>query len=126
MKQRTRKSIRLVEFDYTTPWWYYVTICTHNHQQLFGKIKNGKMVFNNYGKMIEDEWLKTKQIRKNIDLDYYVIMPNHFNGIIIIQSRDKARLVPTNERKFGKPLPGSLSTIVGSFKSAVTKRINII
>jgi REP element-mobilizing transposase RayT len=52
-------------------------------------------------------------------------MPNHFHGIIIIESRDKARLVPTDEyRKFGKPIAGSLSTIIGSFKSGVTKRIN--
>ena len=82
-------------------------------------------MLNEFGKIVEEEWLKTKELRKNIDLDYYIVMPNHFHGIIIIESRDKARLVPTDEyRKFGKPIPNSLSTIIGSFKSAVTKRIN--
>ncbi len=82
------------------------------------------MILSDYGKIVEEEWLKTKEIRKNIDLDYCVVMPNHFHGIIIIEGRDKARLVPTDERKFGKPISGSLSTIIGSFKSAVTKRVN--
>ena len=90
-----RKSIRLKEFDYTTPWWYYITICTFNHKIMFGEIKKGKLVLNDFGKIVKDEWLKTKTIRNNIDLDYYVIMPNHFHGILINESRDKARLVPT-------------------------------
>ena len=44
------------------------------------------MILNEYGKIMDEEWLKTKEIRKNVDLDYYVIMPNHFHGIIIIES----------------------------------------
>lgn len=59
-------------------------------------------------------------------MDYYVIMPNHFHGILIINSRDKARLVRTDERKFGKPVANSLSSIIGSFKSAASKKINEI
>ncbi len=82
-----RKSIRLEEFDYTNPWWYYVTICSYNHRSIFGGVKNGKMILNNYGEIVKDEWLKTPTIRKNIDLDYYVIMPNHIQGIIIIERR---------------------------------------
>ena len=120
-----RRSIRLKEFDYTTPWWYYVTICTHEKKKIFGKIQNGKTVLSKYGKIVEEEWLKTKEIRNNVDLDYYVIMPNHFHGILIIECRDTARCVPTNEtRKFGEMIPGSLPAIIRSFKSAVTKRIN--
>lgn len=83
------------------------------------------MILNKYGKVVEEEWLKTKEIRNNVNLDYYVIMPNHFHGILIIEGRDTARCVPTDEtRKFGKMIPGSLSSIIRSFKSAVTKRIN--
>ena len=120
-----RRSIRLKEFDYSTPWWYYITICTFNRNNLFGKIENGEMILNKFGLIVEEEWLKTEILRKDIELDYFVIMPNHFHGIPIINSRDTARCVPTNEkRKFGKMFPGSLSVIVRSFKSAVTKRIN--
>ncbi len=124
-KQYQRKSIRLREYDYANPNWYYVTICSNDRKIIFGKVENGKMLLNDYGKIVEEEWLKTKELRKNIDLDYYVVMPNHFHGIIIIESRDIASYVPTDEyRKFGKVQPGSLGAIVRSFKSAVTKRIN--
>jgi len=120
-----RRSIRLKEFDYSNPWWYYVTICTHTRNNLFGKVINAQMRLNEFGNIVEEEWLKTKVIRKNVDLDYYVVMPNHFHGILIINSRDTARCVPTNEnRKFGEMIPGSLPVIIRSFKSAVTKRIN--
>ena len=87
-KYHNRKSVRLKEYDYTNPSWYYVTICTNDKACCLGKIRNGKMILNSFGKIIEEEWLKTKHIRKNIDLDYYVVMPNHFHGIIIIESRD--------------------------------------
>ncbi|MEJ2613704.1 MAG: hypothetical protein P8Z35_01985 [Ignavibacteriaceae bacterium] len=43
------------------------------------------MVLNEFGKIVNEEWQKTKEIRRNIDLDYYVIMPNHVHGIIIIE-----------------------------------------
>jgi putative transposase len=88
-KQHHRKSIRLKEYDYTEPNWYYVTICTHNRQNIFGRVENNKMILNDYGKIAKKEWLKTKEIRKNIDLDYYVVMPNHFHGIIIIEYKMK-------------------------------------
>ncbi|NWF89291.1 MAG: transposase [Ignavibacteriaceae bacterium] len=126
-EERHRKSIRLREYDYSEPNWYYVTICTYDRKNLFGDIKNSKMVLNDFGKFVNEEWLRTKELRKNIDLDEYVIMPNHFHGILIIERRDTARCVPTSindKRKFGEMQPGSLSAIIRSFKSAVTKRIN--
>ena len=126
-EEHHRRSIRLKEYDYSEPNWYYLTICTHDKKNLFGEIKNGKMIMNDFGKIVNEEWLKTKALRKNVDLDEYVIMPNHFHGILIIERRDTAGCVPTkmNEnRKFGEMQGGSLSAIVRSFKSAVTKRIN--
>jgi REP element-mobilizing transposase RayT len=137
-----RKSIRLEVFDYTNPWWYYVTICTDKHRSVFGDVKNGKMILNNYGTIVKDEWLKTPAIRKNIDLDYYVIMPNHIHGIIIIERRGelnspqgkgekdllqngkegRMQYAPT-ENKFKSPAQ-TLGSIIRGFKSAVTKRIN--
>jgi putative transposase len=124
-QKHNRRSIRLKEFDYSTPWWYYITICTYNRKNLFGQIKNSKMILSDLGIIVEEEWLHTAELRSNVEIDYYVIMPNHFHSTLIINSRDKARLVPTNEkREFGRTVANSLSTIVGSFKSAVTKRIN--
>ncbi|MBK9098411.1 MAG: transposase [bacterium] len=139
-----RRSIRLKEFDYSTPWWYYVTVCTYERKYLFGKIVKGKMVLNEFGKIVEVEWLKTKEIRNNVDLDYYVIMPNHLHGNIIINGRGelnspqgmnlrlelnstgnnesrRIQYAPTND-KFKSPSQ-SLGAIIRGFKSAVTKRI---
>ncbi|MGD8307245.1 MAG: transposase, partial [Ignavibacteria bacterium] len=123
-KYHHRRSIRLKEFDYSTPWWYYITICTQNHKKLFGEIAKGKMILNDMGKIVEEEWIKTKEIRNNFDLDYYVIMPNHFHGILIIENsvvRATRRVARTNKNQTLQA--GSLGAIIGQFKSKVTKRI---
>ncbi|MDP2038719.1 MAG: hypothetical protein Q8L04_15160 [Ignavibacteria bacterium] len=53
-------SARLKEWNYSTPWWYYVTINTKNHVSYFGYVMDGKMVLNDLGKIVDVEWLKTK------------------------------------------------------------------
>jgi len=92
------KSARLKSWDYTTPWWYYVTICTKNKKCWFGNVKNGKMHLNDLGKIVNEEWLNTKKIRANVDLDFFVIMPNHLHGIIIINSVETTRRVVSTEK----------------------------
>ncbi|HMU42341.1 MAG TPA: hypothetical protein PKA80_03485 [Ignavibacteriaceae bacterium] len=129
------KSIRLKTWDYTTPWWYFVTIVTKNHKEYFGEIVNGAMRLNNLGVIVEDEWLRIAELRKNIELDYSVVMPNHFHGIIISNyhnsitgnsiSKPNSELSDSSEKSFYSqisPKPNSLSSIKRSFKSAVTKR----
>ena len=149
------KSNRLTSWDYTTAWWYYVTINTFNHKEYFGKIKNGKMELNEIGKIAEEELLLTPKLREYVELDDYVIMPNHIHAIIIINEsvnivetcrgmsenhgniinnrRDVARYISTNvdeqtENYYSKisPNPKSLSAIVRSYKSAFTKQIHKI
>lgn len=78
------KSNRLTTWDYTTAWWYYVTINTFNHKEYFGEIKNGKMELNEIGKIAEEELQLTPKLREYVELDDYVIMPNHIHAIIII------------------------------------------
>ncbi|MCL6098125.1 MAG: transposase [Bacteroidetes bacterium] len=124
-----RRSIRLKEYDYAQPGWYYVTICTHNMIQSLGDVKNGKVVLTNAGKIVDEEWNKTKLVRANVDLDYYVIMPNHIHGIIIIDHSVAAiRGIAQNNtganQRFAPTLrSNSLGSIIGQFKSTVTKRI---
>ena len=136
-QKRQRKSIRLNEYDYSFPNWYYITICTYEKRNLFGKINNGKMILNKFGNVVKEEWMRTKEIRKYVDLDYYVIMPNHLHGIIIIEQSigngrgelnspvknesGRIRYAPTNN-KFKSP-SHSLGAIVRGFKSSVTKRL---
>ncbi len=124
------ESARLKEWDYSTPWWYYITINTKNHVEYFGEVKNEKMVLNKLGKIVLEEWLKTKEIRKNIELNSYVVMPNHIQGILIIN--DNCRAVARNGSTEKKnihsnilPKTNSLSAIIRSFKSAVSKQIHL-
>jgi len=104
-----------------------VTICTKDRECLFGEIVDGKITLNEYGQVVIDEWLRTGEVRKNVELDAFVVMPNHFHGILLLidDGRGTARRAPTVEQ-FGKPAVGSLPTIIRSFKSAATKNINQI
>ena len=79
-----RRSIRLPGYDYSQPGAYFVTICVEQRQCLFGDIVDGRMVLNQYGVIVADEWQKSSVIRQEIELDVWVVMPNHFHGIVII------------------------------------------
>ena len=123
-----RRSIRLKGYDYTQPGAYFVTICTHHRMHVFGEVVNGEMVLNDTGKIARDEWFKTAELRPFVKLyeDEFVIMPNHGHGIIWIDD-DWARQhrAPTETiEKFGKPVMGSIPTIVRAYKSAVTYAVN--
>ena len=119
-----RRSLRLSGYDYSQNGAYFVTVCTQNRECLFGKIENGEMLLNNAGRIVLEEWVKTAEIRSNIELDECVVMPNHFHGILVVSDRrGTARRAPTMER-FGQPVSGSIPTVIRSFKSAVAKRIN--
>jgi REP element-mobilizing transposase RayT len=138
-----RRSIRLRNYDYSQPGAYFVTICTYQKRPWFGEIKNGQMYLNQLGKIVADEWLKTCKIRPNFQLDEWVIMPNHFHGIVIIndysgdnqslgngQSASRFRRTQfdqlTDHDAPPQQKPNSLSSCIAGFKSAVTKRINLL
>lgn len=121
---RHRRSLRLKGYDYKQAGVYFVSMCTLNRTCFFGDIVNGEMMLNAEGQIVAEEWIKTAEIRNNIELDEWVVMPNHFHGILVInECRGTARRAPTVEQ-FGKPVSNSIPTIIRSFKSAVTKRIN--
>ncbi|MBC7263420.1 MAG: transposase [Chloroflexi bacterium] len=126
--EHRRRSIRLRGYDYSQAGAYFVTICTQNRECLFGTIADGKMVLNPLGEIAAVCWNAIPVHFRDVELDEYVVMPNHIHGIIVILDRADYRRgtacrAPTMER-FGRPLSGSLATIVRSFKSAATKRIN--
>jgi REP element-mobilizing transposase RayT len=83
-KKHHRRSIRLQNYDYSSEGAYFVTMCTQNRECLFGEIVNGEMVLNEYGKIVEQCWFNLPNHYDNIKLDAYVIMPDHFHGIIFI------------------------------------------
>ncbi len=119
-----RRSIRLKEYNYCQPGAYFVTVCTHNQECVFGDVIDGNMHLNECGQVVGKEWLKTFDIRKNLLLDKYIVMPNHFHGIIVITAgRGTLQRAPTLEQ-FGKPVSNSLPTIIRLLKSTTTKQIN--
>lgn len=86
-EKHRRRSIRLKDYDYARNGAYFVTVCAYNHQCLFGEIVNGKMQLKDFGQIVYEEWLRTDKLRPNVVLDVFVVMPNHFHAILIIDSR---------------------------------------
>lgn len=91
MKNKTpnnkRRSIRLKGYDYSSSGFYFITICTWKHLHLFGEIEDDQMVINRNGEIAKKEWYRTAELRKNIKLHDFIIMPNHLHGIIEIVNR---------------------------------------
>jgi REP element-mobilizing transposase RayT len=128
-----RRSIRLRNYDYTQAGAYFVTICVQDRECLFGEITNRVMRLHDAGNIVAEQWIKTGDIRDTVELDAWTVMPNHFHGIIVLidtARRGTARRAPTcrapTTERFGKPVSGSLPTIVRAFKSAATKNVNIL
>lgn len=84
MMLKERRSIRLRGYDYTRAGAYFVTICTQNGECLFGDIVDGEMRLNQFGEIVRNEWMKSAQIRRELELDVFVIMPNHVHGIVVV------------------------------------------
>ena len=82
------KSSRLSNWDYSSPSMYFITICTLNHNNFFGKIINNKIELSKMGNIVKSELLKTFQIRKNIKLHQRVIMPNHVHILMEIKKQN--------------------------------------
>jgi len=118
-----RRSIRLPEHDYSTAGAYYITICTFEKKYLFGEVNNNKSVLNEYGKIAKKIWKQTPDHFEHLQLDEFIVMPNHIHGIIVFLKPQRAWHAKPLQN-FGQPVSHSLSTVIGSFKSAVTKKIN--
>lgn len=147
-------STRLQNWNYQWNAIYFITICTKNRFHYFGEIKHGKMNLSPIGAIADILWNELKNHFGNIELDAFVVMPNHIHGIIIINGqgdatnktgndrdgtgnaygRDNACVVSTSpdtprssapttigQQRFQHQGSHSISAIIGSYKSAVTK-----
>jgi len=83
-----RRSIRLKEYDYSQVGAYFITIVTQDQACLFGEIMDGKMHLNDAGRMVEKGWLELNRKFPTIETDEYIVMPNHFHGIVVIVGAD--------------------------------------
>ncbi len=129
---------------------YFITTNTVKRTPLFGTVKRGRMYLNDYGKIVIKEWHRTGELREEVSLDAFIVMPDHVHGIVWIAHSDvetksertredeqepnessrkggrEMHLATTNDLPPGleKSKPGTLSTIIGCFKAAITRRIN--
>lgn len=124
-----RKSMRWEGFDYRNPCWYFVTICAVERRHLFGAVVNGRVDLSTLGRIVDKAWAETPIYRKYIRLGPYVVMPNHMHGILNFSPENpyfvsSRRSADFGTRRFSNPLGGSVSAVIGAFKSAVTYAFN--
>jgi len=131
-----RRSIRLQGYDYSQPGIYFITLCTQNHECLFGEILNGEMRLNEFGKMTQQCWLEIPHHFPHVKLDEFVIMPDHIHGIIILNDIVGAKnFSPQPSNNFSpQPIPTpqqnitpfrspskTIGSIIRGFKIGVTR-----
>lgn len=132
-----RRSIRLKGYDYSQAGLYFITICCQDRICRFGDVVNGEMVLNKYGQIADDEWMKTTEIRPNVELGEFVVMPNHIHGIIRLSGRGELHSPEINiemhspdEKGVCKSPPRSPSQTIGAivrgYKSSVTKQCGLL
>ena len=78
------ESARLRNWDYSSGGFYFITLCTKNRECILGQITDNKMVLSEIGKIVEIEWLKSFEIRKELFCNAYCIMLNHIHSIVVI------------------------------------------
>jgi REP element-mobilizing transposase RayT len=125
-----RHSIRLREFDYSGTGAYFLTICTQGRECLFGEIQDGEMFPHGAGRVVESWWQNVSGHFTNVVVDEYMIMPNHFHGIVFFVGAGFPRpftdlMTPRNQGGETPPLRSpTLGQVVGYFKYQTMKQIN--
>jgi REP element-mobilizing transposase RayT len=132
-----RRSIRLPKYDYSSSGAYFITICTHQRECLFGEIVDGEMQLNPLGQLVHVCWQRLPFHFPNLQLDAFVVMPNHVHGILVLadsrkgEASGRGRVAQyENHCPDASPLqprgtiPGSVGSIVQNFKSVSAQRIN--
>lgn len=157
MSEKYRNKYRIASAR--AEWWnyaanaaYFITICTANREHFFGEIKDGKMNLSNVGLLADVFWHEIKNHSKFVELDAFVVMPNHIHGILVLnndseelnttvpivpfvetrralslqtaQSPDLPESKTIAQQRFQNQGKNTVSSIIGSYKSAVTKHAN--
>jgi putative transposase len=133
-----RRSIRLKGHDYGQAGEYFVTIRTHERGNVLGAIQNEKVVLSETGMIAQEEWIRTSAVRPDVELDEFVIMPDHIHGVLVLHDDRKGvqvfvRANSNSPIRESEPSPGrtpirspsrTVGAIIRGFKGATTKRVN--
>jgi REP element-mobilizing transposase RayT len=140
-QQHNRRTIRWEGYAYSQSGGYFITICALHKRCVFGAIKNGVVRLNDYGQIVAREWQRTAELRAEVELDEFVLMPNHFHAIVLINVGARGG-APSNSnapdsvnknifteigrtavRPYNAP-SHNLGATINGFKGSVTRRIN--
>jgi len=130
INRKQRRSVRWNNYDYSREGSYFITINTKDRFPYFGEINNGILCLSSVGQIVYYEWLNTINLRKNITLGSFVLMPNHFHAIIFIDEQLNENKIDENSNLVYKnvfgPQKNNLSSMVRGFKGSCTKQIQSI
>jgi putative transposase len=116
-----RRSIRLQGYDYAQAGAYFVTICVHDRACLLGEIVDGEMRMNDAGCMVHGVWDDVPNYYAGVELDAFVVMPNHVHGIVVVVGAGP-RACPNMGQPQGVAPTLSLPDVVHRFKTLTTRR----
>jgi REP element-mobilizing transposase RayT len=117
-----RRSIRLRGYDYAQAGAYFITLCAQGRDRLFGRVVGGAVELTEIGRIVAEEWEYTPALRPNVELDAYVVMPDHMHGILVITQRDEGAAAPQAAGELRSPAR-TVGAIVRGFKGAVVRRV---
>jgi REP-associated tyrosine transposase len=122
-----RRSIRLSGYDYTQPGAYFVTICTRQRECTLGVVQDQTVILSPSGQIAKQCWNALASHFLFLNLDAFVIMPNHLHGIIVITHSEQSKsetAIPVRPSSPKGTQSDSLSAILQNFKSVSTRKIN--
>lgn len=118
-----RRSIRLPGYDYSQPGAYFVTIMTQHRAPVMGQIVDGVMILSPIGRIVEACWKRLPSHFARVTLDAFVVMPDHFHGLLILEPAEISATVQTDGKIRGTR-PESLAAVIQNFKAVSTRRVN--
>lgn len=124
--ENRRRSIRLADYNYSLAGAYFITICIKDRRSILGDIKNGNVDLSPIGEIAHQFWKEIPDHFEYVELDAFIIMPNHLHGMIFLTSDCRGvqlntpEMTAANDYKSISPKQGTLSVIIPTFKAAVT------
>ena len=125
-------STRLQNWDYGWNGNYFITVCTAGHEPYFGKISDNMIELSEIGLFAQQFWIEIPNHFPFIELDAFVVMPSHIHGILVIDKKDDQEFnlddinYMKGHKRFRNPGKNNISSIIGSYKSFVTKNAHKI